>query len=88
MRGRGTRVMAVLAALAASAVPFAAGAQEPGSRAVDAPGDVPTAMLAAAGGVIVIFLIATLGRLYQKQRGIHWRFQDPDPVQDDHHGGH
>jgi len=88
MRGRGIRVVAAVAALAGSAVPAVATAQEAGSRAVDTPGDVTTAMLAAAGGVVALFLVATLGRLYQKQRGLHWRFQDPDPVQDDHHGGH
>jgi hypothetical protein len=45
-------------------------------------------MLAAAGCIAAIFLIATLGRLYQRQRGLRWRFQDPDPVQDDHGQGH
>ena len=88
MRGRGIRVVAAVAALAASAAPAVATAQEAGSRAVDPPSDMTTAMLAAAGGVIALFLVATLGRLYQRQRGIRWRFQDPDPVQDDHHGGH
>ena len=87
MRGLRRRMAAVAAGLAASVLPAGAFAQEGGSRAVDAPGDTGTAMLAAAGGIAAIFLLATLGRLYQKQRGLRWRFQDPDPVQDEH-GGH
>ena len=88
MRRRVSGVVAAMTGLAASAAPVIASAQEAGSRAVEAPADSTVAMLAAAAGIVVIFLVATLGRLYQNLRGIRWRFQDPDPVQDEHHGGH
>ena len=88
MRRSVSRVVAVITASAASAVPVIASAQEAGSRAIEAPDDSTVAMLAAAAGIVAIFLVATLGRLYQNLRGIRWRFQDPDPVQDEHHGGH
>ncbi len=87
MRRWKVRIAAAGSALVASIMPAVAAAQEPGSRAVDVPADATTAILAAAGGVTALFLIWTLGRLYQKQRGLRWRFQEPDQV-DDHGGAH
>ena len=69
----------VLAAL----TPVLAYAQE--GRALDASDDfgkVALVTLLVAGGIL---LLAGLGRLYQLQRGIRWRFQDPDAPTD---GGH
>jgi hypothetical protein len=74
------------AGLVAAAVPVLARAadveQGRALEGADDFGKVALITILAAGSVL---LLATLGRLYQRQRGIRWRFQDPDPP---HDGGH
>jgi uncharacterized membrane protein YidH (DUF202 family) len=70
-------------ALIAALAPVLTHAQE--GRALEASedfGKVALVTLLVAGGIL---LLAGLGRLYQLQRGIRWRFQDPDAPTD---GGH
>jgi hypothetical protein len=55
-------------------------------RALSTPDDASQAILITVLGVGAAFLVATLGRLYQLRRGLHWRFQDPDDA--DHGAGH
>lgn len=76
------RLWSIGVALVGALLPGAARAAEEQGRALEASGDFGTVALVtilAAGGVL---LLATLGRLYQRQRGIRWRFQDPDPPHD------
>ena len=69
--------------LVAALAPALVHAQE--GRALEASenfGSIALVTLLVAGGIL---LLAGLGRLYQLQRGIRWRFQDPDAPTD---GGH
>lgn len=73
------------AGLVAAVLPVFVSATAEEGRALEGSDDFGTVALItllAAGGVL---LLATLGRLYQRQRGIRWRFQDPDSP---HDGGH
>ncbi|MEZ4501676.1 MAG: hypothetical protein R3C39_03550 [Dehalococcoidia bacterium] len=77
------RLSAALAAVVGLALPAAAAAAE-GGRALERPGDWTQVMVITGLSVIALFLVASIGRLYQMRRSLHWRFQDPD---DGDHGG-
>ena len=72
------------AAIVAAVAPLVASAADEG-RTLPQADSFGTAGLFAALGVGALLLIASLGRMYQRQRGIRWRFQDPDQP---HHDGH
>ena len=74
---------AALAALLALVLPAAILAQETSSRATESADDLWKVVLITLLAVAAVILLATLGTLYQRERGLHWRFQDPDP--DDGH---
>ncbi|MCC6236887.1 MAG: hypothetical protein IT299_04850 [Dehalococcoidia bacterium] len=79
------RLFAGVSALVAAALPVVASAAEEGGRVLERPDNFTAVFIytaIAAGGVL---FLASLGRLYQLQRGLHWRFQDPDVPHDDHH---
>ncbi len=73
------RVAWLAVGLMAGLLPAVAAAQEGTSRVLSPPDDVWKAILGAALGVAIVFTLATLGQLYQRERGLHWPFQDPDP---------
>lgn len=64
--------------------PLAASAADEG-RTLPPADSYGTVGLFTVLGVAALLLVASLGRMYQRQRGIRWRFQDPD---DPHHDGH
>lgn len=86
------RISAMALGAVAAATPVIAAAQEHGgatfeahSRATDASADwgmVVLVTILSAGG---LFVLATLGYLYRRQRGLDWAFQKPDAPHDDHH---
>ena len=82
--------MALLKRLAASGVGAAAAAwpalvaaQGGGSRAIGLGDDFWKVTLVTTLGVGVLFLVAAIGYLYRRERGLAWDFQLPDP--DEHH---
>ena len=77
------RLGAALAAVVGLALPAVASAAE-GGRALERPGDWTQVMVITVLSVVALFLVASIGRLYQIRRTLHWRFQDPD---DGDHGG-
>jgi len=56
-----------------------------GSRAVERPEDWTSVMLLTAAAASGVLLLASLGYLYMRLRGIEWSFQRPDPPAGDHH---
>jgi hypothetical protein len=86
------RISAVALGAAGAAMPLIAAAQEHGgatfeahSRATEAGGDWGTVMLVTVLSTGGLFLVATLGYLYRRQRGLDWAFQKPDAPHDEHH---
>ena len=81
--GRRRALQSTSLGLLAALTPVLAHAQE--GRALEASDDfgkVALVTVLVAGGIL---LLAGLGRLYQLQRGIRWRFQDPDSPTDSGH---
>ena len=78
------RIGGLVLGLLGAALPMTALAAEEGSRALQRSAGSTTAILATLGAVAVLFIVFTLGWLYEQQRGLHWRFQDPD-VPAEHH---
>ncbi len=68
----------------AALLPLAAHAADEG-RALEQPENFGTVALITILGAGGLLLVASLGRMYQKQRGIRWRFQDPDQPHDAAH---
>jgi hypothetical protein len=85
------RAAAALTGAALAALPLIASAAEGTTaatgRTLDAPPSFGPAVFATAVAALTVLAVAALGRLYQLQRGIRWRFQDPDSPQHDegHH---
>lgn len=73
------RLVWLAVGLTVGLLPAVAAAQEGTSRVLSQPDGVWKAILLAALGVAVVLSLATLGRLYQRERALHWPFQDPDP---------
>lgn len=79
------RLFAGASALLAALVPLVASAAEESGRILERPDNFTPVFVYTAIAAGSVLLIASLGRLYQLQRGLHWRFQDPDAPHDDHH---
>ena len=79
------RIAWLAVGLMAGLLPAVVAAQGGTSRVLSPPDDVWKAIIGAALGVAVVLSLATLGRLYQSERGLHWPFQDPDPDPDEQH---
>lgn len=66
----------------AAALPLVAAAKEPvqaaGERGLELPGDGLTIGFATAGVLLAVFVVATLGYLYRRERNLDWEFQKPD----------
>lgn len=87
-RARALRLSSITAGAAAAVAPTLARAAEEQGRILEPNenfGMIALVTLLTAGGIL---LLASLGRMYQRQRGIRWRFQDPDAPADAHESGH
>ncbi len=80
--------MALLRQLAAAGVgaavaawPALAAAQSGNSRAIGAADDFWKVALVTAFGAGALLLVAAIGYLYRRERGLAWDFQLPDPEQ-------
>jgi hypothetical protein len=73
----GRRGLGVLGGVLAAALPAAASAEE-GLRQLNRPTDAETAVLLVALGVLGGFVLASIGFLYRRQRGLRWDYQLPD----------
>lgn len=82
------RVSSIVAAGAAGAAgalwPWLASAADEGSRAIERSADWRTVVLVTVLTIAGLGLLATLGRLYQLQSGLHWPFQDEEHAGTDH----
>jgi hypothetical protein len=80
------RISRWLSAAAAGAIglalPAVASAQE-ATRSLERPEDSNQVVIVTVLAVVALFLVASVGRLYQIRRSLHWTFQDPDDG--DHH---
>jgi hypothetical protein len=88
VRRPAVRLASVAAGAAAAAAPVLAVAADEQGRVLEQNenfGMIALVTLLTAGGIL---LLASLGRMYQRQRGIRWRFQDPDAPADGHESGH
>ncbi len=88
------RLSAMAAGVTAALVPVVTFAQEHGgatfeahSRATDPGADWGVVMFITAIATAGLFLLATLGYLYRRERGLEWPFQRPDAPHGDH-GAH
>jgi len=79
------RIGGLAAGFLGAMLPMAVRAAEEGSRALPQSAGSTTAILATLGAVALLFTVCALGWLYEQQRGLRWRFQDPDSPTD---GGH
>lgn len=78
------RIGALGAGLLGAALPLVAAAAEESGRALTPPASSTTAILATLGAIGVLFMVWSLGYLYEQYRGLHWDFQRPaEPT--DHH---
>ncbi len=77
--------------LALSAPALALAAEGPGttfeaaSRSMDPSADWSTIVLVTALSLAGLFLLATIGYMFRRERGLDWEFQKPDAPHDDHH---
>ena len=58
---------------------------EAASRATDPSGDWTTIMFVTVLSLAGLFLLATLGYMFRRERQLDWEFQKPDAPHDDHH---
>jgi len=77
-------------ALSAPAIALAADGPETtfeaASRAMDPAADWSTIVLVTVLSLGGLFLLATIGYMFRRERGLDWEFQKPDtPHHDDHH---
>ena len=66
-----------LIAVLAAAWPASAAAEE-GARELGTPADMGTALLLLGLGLLGTFVVASLGFLYRRQRGLRWAYQLPE----------
>jgi len=55
------------------------------SRSLDPAADWTTIMLVTFLSLGGLFLLATIGYMYRRERHLDWEFQKPDAPHDDHH---
>lgn len=76
------RISALATGALAAASPLITAAAEPaqtaGERGLALPGDGITIGFATVGALLAVFLVATLGYLYRRERNLDWEFQKPD----------
>lgn len=72
-------------------MPFVASAQEQGgssfeaaSRSTDPAADWGLVMFLTVLFVLGLFLLSAIGYLYRRERGLTWRFQNPEPDHQTH----
>ncbi len=82
----GARAAAAGMGAAAALLPSLAGAQE--SRAIDAPDDAVGTVLATVGALVALFVVASIGFLYLRARGLQWGFQEKELPPEPGSGGH
>jgi len=58
---------------------------EAASRSMDPSADWTTIMLVTGLSLAGLFLLATLGYMFRRERQLDWEFQKPDAPHDDHH---
>ncbi|MEE8422287.1 MAG: hypothetical protein V3S31_05875 [Dehalococcoidia bacterium] len=78
-----SRAGALLAGAVAASVPAMALAQE--SRALSTTGDLWRVVLFTFAGLGGLLLVAAIGYLYRRERGLAWEFQKPDASPHDAH---
>ena len=66
-------------AVALALAPAVALAQDGGDRTGAAPGDLWRVVLMTALGLGILMVVAAVGYLYRRERGLAWDFQLPDP---------
>lgn len=81
------RVSSFLAGtVAALLVVMPTAAQQVADRTVEPPADWAAVALWTLLATIGLFIVAAIGYLYRRERGLQWGFQQPDqPHEDDHH---
>ncbi len=87
-RRRIGRAAAATTGAAAALLPSLAAAQEGAGRSLDAPDDAMGTVLATAGAVAALFLVASIGYLYMRIRGLEWGFQEKELPPEPGSGGH
>lgn len=92
VRRRYGAAIGLAAGALAALLPSIAAADHPG-RALDPPGDWPTALLLTAIALAAGLVLTAVGYLYRRQRGLHWDYQLPhgalsegELAEDDHDG--
>ena len=75
-------------AVALALAPAVVLAQDGGDRTVEAPGDLWLVVLMTALGLGILMVVAAIGYLYRRERGLVWGFQLPDPDGDQHDQEH
>lgn len=84
MRRRISSLMAGAAAAMVGAAPAAA--QQVADRTVDPPEQWAVVAFWTLIATIGLFIVAAIGYLYRRERGLEWGFQQPEPSHDeDHH---
>lgn len=58
---------------------------EAANRAMDPSADWSTIVLVTLLSLGGIILLATIGYMFRRERGLDWEFQKPDAPHDDHH---
>ena len=83
----------ITAGVVAALLPSLAAADHP-DPALDPPGDMATALLLVGLALAAMMVLAAIGYLYRRQRGLHWDYQLPhgalsegEAAGDDHDGG-
>jgi hypothetical protein len=76
----------ILGGAALALVPLLASAQQAQSRALSPGGDWHTVVMITAAIVLGLFLVATIGYLYRRERRLDWEFQKAElPDEGAHH---
>jgi len=81
--GMRVRLVALLGGVLAALLPVAAFAEE--GRGLERPQDFGAVTLLTAAGVAAVLLVAALGYLYRRRRGLEWDFQRGDATESREH---
>lgn len=77
--------LALLPALVSAAGGHGDSSFEAADRAMERGGDWELIVFLTVLGVGALFLMAAVGYLYRRERGLDWQFQQPEAPHDDHH---